>query len=89
MKTPVRIYRTADGRLVKYGDPEAAFLAYPAGRDIPDNVASELGLKQGDKPEDKQVDQPEDKASSGVQQKSGGRPRKSRDSGGNIIRDEE
>lgn len=34
MKAPERIYRTRDGRHVKRGDSDAAFLAYPFGADI-------------------------------------------------------
>jgi hypothetical protein len=32
-----RVYRTADGRLVGEGDPQAAFLAYPAGEPVTDS----------------------------------------------------
>jgi len=37
-----RIYKTADGRHVYEGDPAAAFLAYGAGDDVPDEVLQEL-----------------------------------------------
>jgi hypothetical protein len=57
-----RWYWTADkSRLVGEGDPEAAFLAYPAGTEIPDGEAKRVGLpagaaaKMAPKPQDKMV----------------------------------
>jgi hypothetical protein len=50
---------TADkSRLVPDGDPDAAFLAYPAGTEIPESEASRVGLpaaatKLAPKPQDK------------------------------------
>ena len=35
-------WRTADGRLVETGHLDAEILAYPAGSEIPDDVAQEL-----------------------------------------------
>lgn len=49
-----RIYRTADGRHVKEGDPEAAFLAYSQFDTPPVEVLAELEpKKRGPKPADK------------------------------------
>lgn len=63
VKTDRRIYRTRDGRLVWQGDPDAAFLMYPAGREVPRSVLERVGVKQGKKPLDKQAEKPADKAS--------------------------
>ncbi|ANN16249.1 hypothetical protein SD37_11735 [Amycolatopsis orientalis] len=38
------IWRTADGKLVEHGHPDAAFLQYPAGTDVPDADAKRLRL---------------------------------------------
>jgi hypothetical protein len=60
-------WRTADGRLVPTGHPDAEVLAYPAGDDLPDEVARELGLldppqaKQAPKPAAKQAAKPANK----------------------------
>lgn len=62
VKTDRRVYRTRDDRLVWEGDPDAAFLAYPAGREIPESVAARIGGKQAPKPKDKQAPKPEDKS---------------------------
>lgn len=40
-----RIYRTADGRHVTEGDPDAAFLAYSQFDDPPKDVLAEIGDK--------------------------------------------
>lgn len=71
-----RIWRTQDGRHVSDGHPDAAFLAYADGDEIPDSVLSEVegkpkrgrpaGSKNKPKPEDKQADKAEDKAASGL-----------------------
>lgn len=54
-------WRTADGRLVPTGHVDAQVLAYPKGDDIPDDVATELGLL--DPPSNKQTAaKPADKA---------------------------
>ncbi len=37
-------WRTEDGRLVPDGDPDARFLAYPTGQEIPDATARQLGI---------------------------------------------
>lgn len=66
-----RVYRTVDGRLVEEGDPEAAFLAYPAGEEVVDAEArrsglteflAKAGVKAKAKPADKAVTRHEDKA---------------------------
>lgn len=44
MKATERIYRTRDGRLVKEGHLDAAFLAYPPGSQIPADEARANGL---------------------------------------------
>lgn len=66
------IWRTTDGRLVRHGDPEAAFLAYPAGTVVADPLAEQVGLvaftrdlmdaKLGEQPQDKAVRRRRDKA---------------------------
>jgi hypothetical protein len=38
------VWRTEDGRLVPDGDPDAAFLAYPAGTEFSDEEAARIGL---------------------------------------------
>lgn len=49
-----RIYKTADGRHVRDGDPDAAYLAYSAFDEVPANVERELStpvsrrVEQGD-----------------------------------------
>lgn len=50
MKATERIYRTRDGRLVKEGHLDAAFLAYPPGSQIPDDEARANGLLEDEKP---------------------------------------
>ena len=62
-KTDKHLWRTAQGdRLVETGHPDAAFLAYPAGSDIPDDEAARYGLKSKPKPADKAAAKPADKA---------------------------
>lgn len=47
-RVPERLYWTADRtRLVRHGDVEAAFLAWPAGEEIPDEEARRCGLLAG------------------------------------------
>lgn len=41
-----RVYRTNDGRFVGEGHPDAAFLAYPAGTEVADNLVAHYGLGQ-------------------------------------------
>lgn len=65
-------WKTADGRLVPDGDPDARILAYPRGHDIPDALAERAGLtaaveraagaKQQPKPANKMAAKPSDKA---------------------------
>jgi hypothetical protein len=43
-KVPERLYRTTDGRLVRHNDPEAAFLAFPAGAELSDEEARRYGV---------------------------------------------
>lgn len=68
-KVPERVYRSADGRLVRQDDPEAAFLAYVAGHELSDNAAKREGLPEffakknrAQTPRDKQAAKPADKA---------------------------
>lgn len=66
-KVSERIYRTTDGRLVRENDPDAAFLAYPAGQDLSDEEAQRFGLldfgaKRAPQPADKLATRPRDKA---------------------------
>lgn len=44
MKADRHYWRTADGRHVTTGHVDAEILAYPAGDELPDDVARELGL---------------------------------------------
>ena len=67
MKAEQHIWRTADGRHVPDGDPDAAILAYPRGHDVPDDVTAELTggtakpVKQAPRPANKQAAKPADK----------------------------
>jgi hypothetical protein len=64
-KVKRHLWRTADGRLVETGHPDAAVLAFTAGQEIPDETAHREGLlppKQAAKPADKQAAKPADKA---------------------------
>lgn len=59
----VRIYRTANGRHVLEGDPDAAFLAYSAFEVVPDAVMDEVtASKKAPKPADKAATKPADKS---------------------------
>jgi hypothetical protein len=70
-----RIYRTADGRHVPEGDPDAAFLAYADGDQPPKGVLAEVegkpAAKRGRKPADKSGPKPDDK-SAGTPEEAGG-----------------
>lgn len=67
-RVPIRVYRTADGRLVKHGDPDAAFLAYPAGMELSEEEATRFGVaalferKSAGRAQDKMASRPADKA---------------------------
>lgn len=52
-------WRTTDARLVPDGHPDAAFLAYPRGQEIPDATARQLGILE---PEAKAASAPANKA---------------------------
>lgn len=55
-----RLYWVADrGRLVRHGDPEAAFLAFTPGQELPDEEARRCGLLVD--PEEKTAPAPENK----------------------------
>lgn len=60
-----RLWRTGDGRLVRDGDVDAAFLAYPAGARIEAKdehlVPGAPVAKAARKPADKQAAKPADK----------------------------
>jgi hypothetical protein len=43
-RSEVDLYRTADGRIVAAGDPDAAFLIVNAGREIADGELALLGV---------------------------------------------
>ncbi|GGK32120.1 hypothetical protein GCM10010124_26100 [Pilimelia terevasa] len=43
-----RIYRTAEGRHVVEGHPDAAFLAYGVADEVPEEVLAELPAAAGD-----------------------------------------
>lgn len=69
------IWKTSDGRLVEHGDPDAAFLAFAAGQEVPDDIARRSGLvafRARAKPADKAMGKPADKAVSKPTDKSGG-----------------
>lgn len=66
-------WRTRDGRLVPDGDPDARFLAFPRGHDVPELIAEKTGLaaavkrhvgdaKQAAPQEDKMAGRPPDKS---------------------------
>lgn len=61
-----RIWRTADGRHVPDGDPDAAFLAYAEGDEVPADVAAEVegkpAHKRARRSADKAGPKPADKA---------------------------
>ena len=57
MKATERVFRTADGRHVPEAHPDAAFLAYPVGHEMPDAVAAELN-PQTVEPEEKAMAAP-------------------------------
>ena len=70
MKIEQHVWKTADGRLVQDGDPDAAFLEYPAGMELADDLARKVGLlvdepkpakKAAAKPADKSASKPNDK----------------------------
>lgn len=43
-RVPQHVWRTKDDRLVLTGDPDAAFLAYPAGTDMAEDEARRRGI---------------------------------------------
>lgn len=53
-----RLYLTANDRVVREGDPEAAFLLVCAGGELPVDVAERYGLKQCPAPANKAVAAP-------------------------------
>jgi hypothetical protein len=66
------VWRTADGRLVRTGHPDAAVLAHAAGTEFTDAQAEHLGLKAMRKPADKSIAKPADKAMPAPQNKTVG-----------------
>jgi hypothetical protein len=74
MHVPHHVWRTADGRYVPTGHPDAAVLAHAAGDDVADSLAHEIGLaaylgegaaasgKSAGKPQDKAAPRPADKS---------------------------
>jgi len=75
-----RLYRTADGRVVAEGDPDAAFLLAAVGQPIPDGievpelVAGEVEPTEPTEPsEAKAAAQPENKATPAPANKGRGR----------------
>lgn len=61
-KVETHKWRTAGGGLVETGDPAATVLVYPAGSEIPEDLAEREGLKAKSTPRDKSVTKPADKA---------------------------
>jgi hypothetical protein len=66
-RVTAHVWRTQDGRLVGPGDPDAAFLAYAPGTEIPDAEARRTGLdvftaKAQAKPADKSAPRAADKS---------------------------
>jgi len=62
---PEHVYRTEDGRLVRHGDPAAAFLAFARGDEVGDLEAGKNGLSDlfaSEKPTEKAQAKPADKA---------------------------
>lgn len=68
-----RLWRTTDDRLVEDGHPDAAFLAYTAGQEVPDRLAAELGLP-GAPAGGKARTRPADKAAAAAANKSAATP---------------
>lgn len=67
MQTDQHIWRTADGRHVPDGHPDAALLAYAAGDTVPDEVLDELtGDTKRSKARRKPADKAADKTGSGL-----------------------
>jgi len=74
-----RVYRTDDGRHVAEGDPDAAFLAYGDGDEVPADVLAEVEgepaakptAKRGRKPADKQAKPAADKQAAPAEDKGG------------------
>jgi len=56
-----RLWRTASGRLVADGHPEAVFLAYGPNDELPPDEKPAEPVKAVRKPADKQVRKPADK----------------------------
>jgi hypothetical protein len=46
MRTDVHVWATGDGRIVKHGDVDAAFLKYPKGSEFSDHEWDTLGLAE-------------------------------------------
>ena len=69
-RVPQHIWKTADGKLVPHGHPDAAYLAYAAGDELTDHDAQARGLlavypeKAKRKPADKAMAKPADKSAS-------------------------
>lgn len=57
MRLEQHVWKTVDGRLVPDGDQDAAFLEFPAGIEMGDDRARELGLLDEDD-EPKQAPRP-------------------------------
>ena len=74
-----RLYLTADRKkVVKEGDPKAAFLLAAPKQELPDIVARQYGLldeekKQGKKAKNKMAPRPEDKAAGALEDKQAGK----------------
>lgn len=85
MRVDYRVYKTRDGKHVKQGDPRAAFLAYPAGRELPNHVVAELTDPETET-DVKQAAPAEDKQAPKSSHKGRGRPPLPRDADGNILR---
>lgn len=71
MKATERLWRTADGALVRDGDPDAATLAYAAGDEVA--PADEAKVPDTDQAEEKAADKPADKSRRPVANKARGR----------------
>jgi hypothetical protein len=71
MKAKERLYVTADrSKVVKEGDPNAAFLLVGKGQEIHPKLAETYGLKES-APKKKKAEQPEDKQAKAPENKSG------------------
>lgn len=72
--TGKRIWRTTDGRLVRDGHPDAAFLEYGEGDDPPKSVLNKLDNPEGSEEEHEEEEEDEAPAKRAPAKKAAPRP---------------